>query len=668
LKDQLNSIQRKAVTTIDGAVIVFAGAGSGKTRVITHRIAYLINEIKVSPGSVLAVTFTNKAAREMKERVSKMIGNDEKTDGLTVCTFHSLCLRILKSEHKLIDYPPGFTIYSPYEQNELMKKVMAEQKISPERFSSRALLTLISKIKNDTSLRNNPSFLISSLINSTAAKLFEHYQAAMKASGAMDFDDLLLLTVTLFKDHTETAEKYSKRFKYIMVDEYQDTNNIQFKLIKFLSSYHGNIFVVGDDDQSIYSWRGAEVENILNFSNDFKDATVIKLEENYRSVDEIVEAAGRLIVHNGSRAEKKCFTSIRAESGEGIKVVEKIDETTEAEYIAQEIKKNSGLGVKLSDIAVIIRANHQSKFFELAFNRHAIPFTIIGGQKFFENKEIKDILAYLRILINERDEISLRRIINYPARGIGAVTCEKFFEIAKDRKFNPGELLNKFNFFEPLFKTEQIKALKNFSAIYQTLARDIHSLDPVAFSKRLISLIKIEDEIKRSAENETVARIRLENIRAFIDAVATDPDLKSHRSAHGFFTNFINAVTLLQSGEEEKKKNSVTVITAHSAKGLEFKKVFLTGFYQGGMPNHISIEENNIDEERRLCYVAMTRAKRELIITIPRSISFRGTTKNTTPSTFLSEAGLDTEKYTGKPPETDQVRMFEEMLKKIRNG
>ena len=412
MNHSLSRSQLEAVTTTEGPVLVFAGAGSGKTRVITHRIAYLINEMNVHPSSILAVTFTNKAAKEMKERVSDLIGSDETTSGLTLCTFHSLGLRILKSEFRKIGYPSDFTIYSPYEQNELMKKVMVEENISSDRFSSRGLIAAVSKMKNDPSLMNDTSFLISSIVNSTARKIIGTYGRMLKTSGAMDFDDLILITVELLKNDKDVLQKYSSKYRYIMIDEYQDTNKTQFELIKLLSSHHGNLFVVGDDDQSIYSWRGADIENILNFEKDFKKSRVIKLEENYRSVDEIVNAAGRLILNNKSRALKTCFTSKKAILDEGIKVVNILDETAEAEFTADEIRKWTAGGGKLKNIAVIIRANHQTKFFEIAFSRHAIPFSIIGGHKFFENKEIRDIIAYIRVVLNPFDEKSLRRIIH----------------------------------------------------------------------------------------------------------------------------------------------------------------------------------------------------------------------------------------------------------------
>lgn len=664
----LNKVQSNAVTKTEGAILVFAGAGSGKTRVITHRIAYLINDLRISPEKILAVTFTNKAAKEMKERVETLLDTSIDTSGLTVSTFHSLGFRILKQEVKKIDYPPGFTIYSPYEQNELMKKVMMQQNISSERFSSRMILSAISKLKNNPDLFNSPEFLISNINYATAKRLVGPYEESLKTMGAMDFDDLIVKAVTLLKNDKEVLDKYAGKYQYIMVDEYQDTNSAQFELINLLASHYQNIFVVGDDDQCIYSWRGARVENILNFENNYHDCTVIKLEQNYRSLTEIVDAANTLISNNRVRADKRSFSSIKAHGDEGIKVVEVSNESTEADYVARTISGWLTKGVKPSDIAIIIRANSQSKPFELSLSQYGISYQIIGGSKFFENKEIKDILAYLRVLLNPNDEISLRRIINYPTRGIGNTTIEKLIKTSGSVGIPPAVFLRNLDSYGGIFKPEQLRSLNNFKNMILELSQNMKTLDPVAFSIRLINAIGIENEVRKSSESEAVAKIRIDNIRAFIDAVATDPLKNDQRTAKSFFYEFINAITLIQSGEEKNKANSVIIITAHSAKGLEFERVFLTGYYQGGFPNHMAIEEHNIDEERRLAYVAMTRAKRFLTITIPGSCSFRGNNRDTKNSIFVKEAGLDEEKFTGKPPATDPSRLFDALLKKIREG
>lgn len=662
----LSAPQEKAVKTTEGAVLVFAGAGSGKTRVITHRIAWLVEGKNVSPENILAVTFTNKAAKEMRERLDYLLDSEEKSAGITICTFHSLGLSILRAEYEKIGYPADFTIYSPYEQSELMKRVMADEKISAERFSAQAIVSAISKMKNDPSLRERSAFLVSNITNAVANRLFDPYCRAMKVRAALDFDDLIALTVGILKNDDAVRMKYAKKYKYIMVDEYQDTNSAQFEFVKLLSSVHKNICVVGDDDQSIYSWRGANVENILNFERDFENVTIVKLEENYRSISEIVDTAGKLIAHNTKRSPKKCFASRKGEAGEGIKVVRKQNEKEEAEFVAQEIMKWKSDGLKYNDVAVIVRANFQTRLFEVAFSQFGIPFVVVGGSRFFENKEIKDILAYIRILLNPHDEINLRRIINYPARGIGSGTMEKFFTVCDSMKLQPMQLVKDFSIYKTLFSAEQASALGGFSLLLQELEEKFASADPMQFTAFLIKRTGIESEIKKSAESEEVARIKLDNISAFFDAVSTDPSFPEHKTARPFFARFVNNVSLLGSGEEESRAGKVTIITAHSAKGLEFERVFIPGFYQGGFPNHLAIEEFNVDEERRLAYVAFTRAKKLLVITIPETVSFRGNTRKTEPSVFIKEAELNGEKYGGPP--IDQNKMIEAMLAKLRKN
>ncbi|MBO4711902.1 UvrD-helicase domain-containing protein [bacterium] len=662
----LSAPQEKAVKTTEGAVLVFAGAGSGKTRVITHRIAWLVNGIGVAPANILAVTFTNKAAREMRQRLDLLLDSEEKSAELTICTFHALGLSILRKEHEKIGYPADFTIYSPYEQSELMKRVMADEKVSSERFSAPAIVSAISKMKNDPTLREKTSFLVSNLTNAVANRLFEPYCRAMKVRAALDFDDLITLTLDLLKNDESIRNKYASKYKYIMVDEYQDTNHAQFEFVKLLSSVHKNICVVGDDDQSIYSWRGANVENILNFERDFENVTIVKLEENYRSISEIVDTAGKLISHNTKRSPKKCFASKKGESGEGIKVVRKQNEKEEAEFTAQEILKWKSEGVKYNDIAVIVRANFQTRFFEVAFSQFCVPFVVVGGSRFFENKEIKDILAYIRILLNPHDEINLRRIINYPSRGIGSGTMEKFFSVSDSMKLKPMQLVEDFGIYKTLFSTEQAAALGGFSLLLRELKEKFDSSDPLQFTAFLVKQTCIENEIRKSSESEDVARIKLDNISAFFDAVSTDPTLPEHKTARSFFSRFVNNVSLLGSGEEESREGKVTIITAHSAKGLEFDRVFIPGFYQGGFPNHLAIEEFNVDEERRLAYVAFTRAKKRLVITIPETVSFRGNTRKTETSVFIKESELDGEKYGGPP--LDQNKMIEAMLAKLKKN
>jgi len=659
----LSDVQKEAVQTTEGPLLIFAGAGSGKTRVITYRIVYLMKAKKIAPENILAVTFTNKAAKEMKERVSSLVDDPALIKKLTISTFHALGLQILKKEHKQINYPANFVLYTPYEQTELLKKVMEEKNISRERFSARGLLSIISNLKNNPELLDNKNYFFN-IKNSVAKELFPIYNQALRLAGAMDFDDLIIKVIELFKKHDDIRKKYAIRYQYVMVDEYQDTNSAQYLIVKYLTSEYKNLCVVGDDDQSIYSWRGAKVENILNFHNDFKGCKIVKLEQNYRSIDEIVNAASRLIHYNKTRAAKTVFTENKASSEDGIEVIYKSDEIQEAEFITSKIEELVSSGNKIyGDMAIIVRANHQTRPFEIAFSRRRVPFTIIGGQKFFENKEIKDLIAYLRILINPNDEISLRRIINYPTRGIGLTTQDKLFDFATLQKKSAAEIVMNIEEYEEHFKKSQIKSLGKFKELYHNLQTlMLNSDDPVEFARKLVRSVEIQPQILKTAENDTVAKIKFENINEFINAVSYYGAGNEFSTPLSFYTDFINSISLIQSADEKETKSNVNIITAHSAKGLEFDTVFLIGFYMGGFPNRIAIEEGNIEEERRLCYVAITRAKRKLIITIPSTVRNYGRLETATKSIFLREAGLEDERYY-ESTEFDNVA---DMLGKIR--
>ncbi len=663
---KLSPQQRRAVETIDGALLIFAGAGSGKTRVITQRIRYLLTEKKVSPEHILAVTFTNKAAREMKERIEQMSVPSDIVKRLTVSTFHSLGLRIVTAHHRILGYPARFAVYSSYEQVELMKQVMADHGYSREHFSPKMLVHLISRIKNTPSLLTSSSFLLQSHLHVVAKKLYPFYRETMKTAGGVDFDDLLLLPLELFAERPDIAKKYSEQFRYIMVDEYQDTNPVQYRLIKQLSTVHGNICVVGDDDQSIYSWRGAVVDNILNFHHDFDPCTVIKLEENYRSVKPIVEHASQLIAHNGKRADKQSFSSRDAEVGEGIAVHTFSNESAEADFVAREIVNARQAYRNLGSVAVIVRANAQTRFFEMAFSRLSIRYTVIGGQKFFENKESKDLLAYLHVIINPSSSIFLRRVINYPSRGIGTTTQQLLYDEAEKRALSPGVLLTGHALSSERFSDKQLTALSQFSSLikrFRTLA--LQGMPPAELVAELVDAIGIRDEIARSAENEAVAAIRLENIDAFISSVAEHADEHRGESTVDVLFDFVNSVALIQSGEEQEEQGGVTIITAHSSKGLEFDTVFLVGMYDGGIPNIRALKEGGLEEERRLCYVAMTRAKKRLYITWLQSVRVRGRVESTNRSRFIEEAGLNENSRFFSKVSVEESIMAE--LKALRN-
>lgn len=664
---RLSKVQQQAVETTEGALLIFAGAGSGKTRVITQKIHYLLTQKRVNPENILAVTFTNKAAREMKERVASLVKNPEVAQRITVSTFHSLGLRILKQNHAVVGYPSNFVIYSAYEQVELMKQVMSEQGYSKEQFSPKMLTHAISSIKSDPDVQYSSSFLLSSPINVVAKKLFPFYTESMKTAGGVDFDDLLMLPLVIFKKRPDIGKRYAQQFRYIMVDEYQDTNPTQYRLIKELSSHHKNICVVGDDDQSIYSWRGAVVENILNFHKDFDSCIVIKLEENYRSVKIIVDAASKLIENNGKRAEKKTFSAKVAEVGEGISYHALPNEQDEAKFVSTKIANALQNHQSLGSVAVLVRANAQTRPFEMAFARLSIPYTVIGGQKFFENKESKDLLAYLQLLVNPNSEISLRRVINYPARGIGTTTQQKLYAEAEKRKVGVITLLAQDALHS--FAPKQQEALRAFSHIYQDLKKMLQQNTPaMKLISHLVDRIMIRQEVARSAENETVGAIKIDNIDSFISALAQHADENRRMKTSEIIIDFINSVALIQSGEEEEKHQGVSIITAHSSKGLEFDAVFLIGMYDGGMPNHRALKEGGVEEERRLCYVAMTRAKKRLFISLPNTVRIKGRIESTRPSRFLKEADISetTRFVSNRTVDQEKNDILAEILKKLK--
>ncbi len=614
------------------------------------------------PEEILAVTFTNKAAKEMRERAGTLIDDPATAKRVTICTFHALGLQILKREHKKIGYPAHFVIYSPYEQVELMKKVMAEERVSREQYSAHTLIGIVSSLKNDPALLDDKSFFLGDIRRTVARRLYEPYQRTLKAAAAMDFDDLIMKPLELLDRDEELRKKYATHWRYLMVDEYQDTNRAQYRLIRQLSSVHGNVCAVGDDDQSIYSWRGARVENILEFADDFPGTRIVKMEENFRSVSEIVATAGRLIGFNKTRSPKTVFARKKAEGYTPITVATALDEIEEAEQVAGEIAKLVVAGKKYTACAVMVRTNAQTLPFEKAFARSRVPYRVIGGQKFFENKEIKDILAYLRILVNPDDEISLRRIINYPARGIGAAAVEKLFEIATVEKSPAIGVTQRAADYTILTPAQQ-SAIGAFGTMHRELIAKLRALEPAPFAEELIRATGIEEAVLKSGESDEAAGIRLENIREFVSAVSYHRAEKKNLGPMEFWIDFINAAMLIQSADEDEKKGGVSIITAHSAKGLEFDAVFIPGFYQGGLPNRMALDEGNIEEERRLCYVAFTRARERLHLTIPRMVKVRGKSEMTAASVFLAEAGL-TE---GVPGGLTEKEMALDMLSRMQN-
>lgn len=627
--NKLNEMQRRAVTTTDGAILILAGAGSGKTRVITNKIAYLIEEKNVNPYNILAITFTNKAAKEMLSRVEEMIGEDSRR--VWISTFHAFCSKVLRIEAHHLNYDNNFTIYDTTDKQILIKNCMdaldySKQSISPSLISSE-----ISKAKDSMiDIQEYENTYESDYIGSKIAKVYSLYQQELKKNNAMDFDDLIYNCIRLFKEHKDVLEKYQFKFKYIMVDEYQDTNYSQYLLIKMLSEMHKNICVVGDDDQSIYTWRGADIRNILEFEKDFDDVLQIKLEQNYRSTSNIINAAHSVIKKNNERKEKKIWTD--ANDGEKIKLYSATSERDESNYVAVNIKKmvdNQGYDYK--DFAVLYRANSLSRTYEEAFMKYGIPYKIFGGLKFYDRMEIKDILAYFRIIDNKFDDISLKRIINVPKRSIGAKTIEKIEAYARQNNMSILDAMDEVDDIVSTTKTrESVKMFKLLISSLKALANVLpvsEFLDKVLENTNYRKLYLEENSI----ENQS----RLENIEE-LKSVVKEFELNSEDKTLSAFLQ--NATLSTDMDENIKNDNYVSLMTIHSSKGLEFRAVFLVALEEDIFPSSRSIlEESKLEEERRLCYVAITRAKEKLFMTRATMRLLYGKTNCNIISRFVGE-------------------------------
>ncbi|EJP21732.1 putative ATP-dependent DNA helicase PcrA [Peptostreptococcaceae bacterium AS15] len=605
--NKLNEMQHRAVTTTDGAILILAGAGSGKTRVITNKIAYLIEEKNVNPYNILAITFTNKAAKEMLSRVEEMIGEDSRR--VWISTFHAFCSKVLRIEAHHLDYDNNFTIYDTTDKQTLIKNCMDALDYSKQSISPSLIASEISKAKDSMiDVQEYENTYESDYIGSKIAKVYSLYQQELKKNNAMDFDDLIYNCIRLFKEHKDVLEKYQFKFKYIMVDEYQDTNYSQYLLIKMLSAMHKNICVVGDDDQSIYTWRGADIRNILEFEKDFDNVLQIKLEQNYRSTSNIINAAHSVIKKNNERKEKKIWTD--ANDGEKIKLYSAASERDESNYVAINIKKmvdNQGYDYK--DFAVLYRANSLSRTYEEAFMKYGIPYKIFGGLKFYDRMEIKDILAYFRIIDNKFDDISLKRIINVPKRSIGTKTIEKIEAYARESNMSILDAMDEVDDIVSTTKTrESVKKFKLLISSLKTLANVLpvsELLDKVLENTNYKKLYLEEN----SVENQS----RLENIDE-LKSVVKEFELNSEDKTLSAFLQ--NASLSTDMDEKIQNDNYVSLMTIHSSKGLEFRAVFLVALEEDIFPSSRSIlEESKLEEERRLCYVAITRAKEKLFMT-----------------------------------------------------
>lgn len=632
--DKLNEPQREAVYHTDGPLLILAGAGSGKTRVLTHRIAYLIEERNVNPWNILAITFTNKAAGEMRERVDSLVGFG--SESIWVSTFHSMCVRILRRFIDRLGYDNRFTIYDTDDQKTLMKEVCKKVATDTKVFKERSLMSAISSAKNELILPDEFELNAGGdFAKLKIAKVYREYEAQLKANNALDFDDLLVKTVQLLQTQPDVLENYQERFRYIMVDEYQDTNTVQFQLVRLLAGKYRNLCVVGDDDQSIYKFRGANIRNILDFEHEFSDACVIKLEQNYRSTGNILNAANRVIANNKGRKEKTLWTA----NGEGELVHLRQFDTgyDEADFIAEDIKKEVRAGASYNDHAVLYRTNAQSRLLEEKFVAMNVPYKIVGGVNFYARREIKDLLAYLKTIDNGMDDIAVRRIINVPKRGIGLTTINRIQESAAERGLG---------FYETLMAPELIPGIGRSAAKLDSFAALIEYFKGLTGQMSITDLLR--EVIEKTgymesldSEDKEDAQARKENIDELINKAAAYEEAAEDRDEPATLSAFLEEVALVADIDSlDEEQDYVVLMTLHSAKGLEFPHVYLAGMEDGLFPSYMTItsdDRDDLEEERRLCYVGITRAEQELTLTCARRRMVRGETQYNKISRFIKE-------------------------------
>jgi len=634
----LNDMQQLAVKTTEGPVLILAGAGSGKTTVLVNRLSYILSESKVSPYRILAITFTNKAANEMKSRIISQIG--DVGNQMWIGTFHSMCVRLLRGNIEKLGYKNDFLIYDSSDSKSLIKECMEELNINEKNFSARTLMTEISRAKDDVITPEIFEKLYSNDFRlNIVSGVYKLYQQKLKKNNALDFDDLILKTIQLLSENKEIREKYQEKFQYIMVDEYQDTNNAQYMLISLLAGKHRNLCVVGDDDQSIYKFRGANIRNILDFEVEFPEVTVIKLEQNYRSTSNILSAANAVIANNSERKGKNLWT----DRGEGDKITwyTAANEHDEGDYIGKAIEKLFESGIPYSECAVLYRINAQSRVIEEMLMRRGIPYHIHGGHRFYDHKEIKDIIAYLRIIYNSSDDVSLRRIINEPKRGIGKTTVDKAQKIADEKNISLFSVLCDVDKYSELKRASA--NVKSFTEIISELTRLKGKLSLFDLTSRVMSDTGYSMMIKASDEKES--KTRGENLDELLSVVKEFEMSEEEDHSLGAFLEKISLVSDIDSADENA--DSVALMTIHSAKGLEFPVVFIAGMENGLFPGTSSIgNKEELEEERRLCYVAITRAKNKLhLITADQRMIF-GKTVRQEPSMFINE--IPTEYYEKK--------------------
>ncbi len=642
--DSLNERQKEAVINSTGPMLILAGAGSGKTKVLTTKVAYLINEKDVYPENILAITFTNKAAKEMKSRIYKVVGSG--AFKIQISTFHSFGLKIVKENSRLLGYDSNFTILDADDALSVVKKIMKELNIDANKYNPKAIRNVISNNKNEMIDANSYERFVHTDFDEIVKEVYQKYERNLKLNNAIDFDDLLILPLKLFKEYPRVLQEYQERYKYVFIDEYQDTNEPQYLLSKMISAKYRNITVVGDADQAIFTWRGANYKNILNFEKDYPDAKVVLLEENYRSTKTILEAANNVIKNNKIRKEKNLWT----ENEDGCKIIyyKAFDEKDESNYVVHEVKRLINDGVSPNDICVLYRANAQSRTVEEAFLTSNIAYNIVGSYAFYNRKEIKDLIAYLKLLYNNKDDISLLRVINYPKRGIGNKAIENLTIKADAEEKSLYEVIDSGK--ELIFKN-----------LIEEIKQDIDKLSLT----ELIDLVLNKSGIKSELESEKTieADIRLENLEEFKSITKTFEEKEGIVS----LGEFLEELSLVSDVSEQKDENieRVTLMTMHAVKGLEFDYVFVVGFEEGLFP-HINCMESSdeLEEERRLCYVAITRAKKKLHLINARSRILYGKVSSNIPSRFVKEIGDDLLETIGKKEEfvfkekIDKNKMF----------
>ena len=657
---ELNPEQREAVCHTEGPVLVLAGAGSGKTRVITSRIAYLVATERATPSEILAVTFTNKAAAEMRERVASLVGTAAARQ-IAISTFHSFCVRVLRAEIERLGYRRNFTISSESDARTLLRRSLEDMDGDREAYDPSIFLEQIGMVKNagldpakkpvtaDESSRTMEKY------RRLLPEIYDRYQSALRAANTVDFDDLLLLTLALWDDHPEVLERYQDRFRYTMVDEYQDTNRVQYRLLRALTSRRRNLCVVGDDDQSIYSWRGADIANILSFEKDYPEACIVKLEENYRSTESILNAANAVIAHNRHRREKKLWSRLgqgraldrfitaddEGEAKEAVKWLKHIQEKSEARY---------------SDFAVLYRSNIQSRPFELAFRQAGIPYVVVGGQAFYDRAEIRDIVAYLKVIANPRDEASFLRVVNVPRRGIGDVTLHQTHDLCREQSLSLGKgLAARLKQGDLPGHTEA--GIRDFLALLTEYRQRFRTCEGglTAVLQALLVRIGYRDETLRTTKTPAQFEARWSNVEALVSAVAEYEAQTDHPSLAGFLDQSALASDDDRRSPEEERRRGVTLMTIHSAKGLEFPFVFVVGLEEGILPHEKSLTARALEEERRLFYVALTRGMRHVTLFEALSRERHGRVRPSKSSRFLAEI----------PPELvrSQIRAVADMEK-----